>query len=456
MVETVAAGRQALRQLGRQSFVAFPPGAHVVAELVVPLGPARRKAAHLVAAGSDVPWLGHQLDARQHRVLPAALQEPAAFVEAVRFARKDGRQVEAEAVDAHLGDPIAQAVGHHLQHARMAQVERVAGAGVVDVVARARAFGAVTARHQAVVARVVDALERQRRAEFVALRRVVVDHVHDDFEAVLVKTVDHRLELVDVRAVHVALVEREKPHRVVAPVVGKTLVRQERLVQEHLDRQQLDAGHPQFADVTDGPVLREPGEGAAHVLWHVGPPHGEPTDVGFVEDRLVPWHAHVLRLLPLKVGVDHHAFGHHVCAVAFVEAQVGVFVADGVAEEFRPPLELAHVRLGVRVHQQLVVIEAMAFFGLVRTVHPVAVARAGLQARHEAVPDLIGVFGQGDAGQFFDAGLVVDADLDFGAVRGEQREVDALAGVCGAQRVRRSFFDRIRLCHAVIIADDWV
>ena len=133
--------------------------------------------------------------------------------------------------------------------------------------------------------------------------------------------------------------------------------------------------------------------------------------------------------------------------VALVEAQVGIFMADGVAEEFRPPLQLAHVRLGVRVHQQLVMIEAVAFLGLVRAVHAVAVTGAGLQAGHEAVPYLVGVFRQGDAGQLLDAGLVVDADLDFGSMRGEQREVDAVAGVSGAQRVRGSFFDRIRLCH---------
>ena len=137
VIKTVAAGRQALRQLGCECLVAFPPGAYVVAKLVVPLGPARRKASHLVATGADVPRLGYQFDARKHRVLPATLQEAAAFVEAVRLARKDRCQVEAEAVDAHLGDPVTQAVGHHLQDAWVAQVERVAGTGVVDVVTRA-------------------------------------------------------------------------------------------------------------------------------------------------------------------------------------------------------------------------------------------------------------------------------------------------------------------------------
>src|SRR5207253_5184311 len=38
----------------------------------------------------------------------------------------------------HLLDPVAQAVGDHLDDARMREVERVAGAGVVDVVALLR------------------------------------------------------------------------------------------------------------------------------------------------------------------------------------------------------------------------------------------------------------------------------------------------------------------------------
>ena len=62
------------------------------------------------------------------------------------LAREDRREIEAETVDVHLGDPVAQRVGHHLQHARMAQVQRVAGAGIVDVVARlvAEAAGSTT------------------------------------------------------------------------------------------------------------------------------------------------------------------------------------------------------------------------------------------------------------------------------------------------------------------------
>jgi hypothetical protein len=44
-------------------------------------------------------------------------------------------QVEAEAVDVHLLDPVAQAVHDELQRARVRHVQRVAAARVVHVVA---------------------------------------------------------------------------------------------------------------------------------------------------------------------------------------------------------------------------------------------------------------------------------------------------------------------------------
>jgi hypothetical protein len=93
----------------------------------------------------------------------------------VQLARQRRREVEAEAVDVHLGDPVAQRVHQQLQHARVLHVQRVAAAGEVHVVAR-------RAGRQAVVGGVVDAAEGQRRPPLVALGGVVVDHVEDDLE----------------------------------------------------------------------------------------------------------------------------------------------------------------------------------------------------------------------------------------------------------------------------------
>ena len=104
---------------GELAFVALPERAHGVAELVVPLRPAGREAADLIAARTDVPRLGDQLHRRQHRVLQAALQEAVRRIEAVVLARQDGAEIEAETVDVHLGHPVAQRVGDHLQHVRL-------------------------------------------------------------------------------------------------------------------------------------------------------------------------------------------------------------------------------------------------------------------------------------------------------------------------------------------------
>ena len=154
-VEVARAG-EAARELADQAAVAFPVGAHRVAVLVVPLGPAGREVADLVAALAEVPRLGDQLDLRQHRVLAQDVEERAQPVDLVQLARERRGEVEAEAVDVHLGDPVAQRVHEQLQHARVLHVERVAAAGEVHVVAR-------IVRHQPVVGGVVDAAEAQRR-----------------------------------------------------------------------------------------------------------------------------------------------------------------------------------------------------------------------------------------------------------------------------------------------------
>jgi hypothetical protein len=165
--------------------------------------PARGEVAHLIAAGAAVPGFGDQLDLAQHRVLAAGDEEAVALAVAVVVAAEDGRQVEAEAVHVHLAGPVAQRVGDQLQHARVAQVEGVAGAGIVDV-------EALVVGHQAVVRGVVDAAHRQGRAAFVALGGVVVDHVEDHFQPGVVQVRDHLLELGDLAAGQVARVGAKK------------------------------------------------------------------------------------------------------------------------------------------------------------------------------------------------------------------------------------------------------
>ena len=134
-------------------------------------------------------------------------------------------EIEAEAVDVKHLDPVAQRVHHHLQHARMGELQRVAGAGVVLV--EARLVG-----DEPVVGGVVDAAIAQRRAEMIAFGGVVVDHVEDDLDAGAVQLGDGGAERVLDVVGGVALLGREEAQRVVAPVVLEAVLEQMRLVDE--------------------------------------------------------------------------------------------------------------------------------------------------------------------------------------------------------------------------------
>ena len=70
----------------------------------------------------------------EHRVLVDDVEEGRREVNVAAGSRaRVGGEVEAEAVDVHLGHPVPEAVGHELQGLRVPQVERVAAAGEVHV-----------------------------------------------------------------------------------------------------------------------------------------------------------------------------------------------------------------------------------------------------------------------------------------------------------------------------------
>ena len=134
---------------------------------------------------------------------------------ALAVAAEDRRQVEAEAVDVIVVDPMAEAMEDHLADDRMVPIERIAAAGVVAVV--------LAAVFEHVVDAVLQALETQRRAVLVAFGRVVEDDVEDDFDAGGVQGADHLLELphlaARLRAHRITAMGREERHGIVAPVV---------------------------------------------------------------------------------------------------------------------------------------------------------------------------------------------------------------------------------------------
>jgi hypothetical protein len=151
---------------------------------------------------------------------------------------------------------------------------------------------------------------------------MVEDHVDDDFQAGIVEARHHLLEFLQGlgRVGGVARIGGEEADRVVAPVVGELALEQERIVDEGVDRKQLDRGHAERLDVLDHVLVGEAAEGAALVLGHLGVQLGVAPYVSLVDDGPVPRHrAPDALLVPREVRIDHHAFRHEGRAVALVE-----------------------------------------------------------------------------------------------------------------------------------------
>ena len=134
----------------------------------------------------------------------------------------------------HFGRPVAQAVHHQLQDARVPDLGCVAATGEINV-----ATGIV--RLQMVVAGVVDAAPGEGWSEMVSLGSVVVDDVQDDFDAGRVQSPDHRLEFLHhqfrIAGRTVPRVGGEESQCVVAPVIDAPLLDQEPFVAVVMDRQ---------------------------------------------------------------------------------------------------------------------------------------------------------------------------------------------------------------------------
>ena len=286
---------------------------------------------------------------------------------------QDGSQVEAESVDVHVGDPVAEAVGDQPHGTRMQDVEAVAGARVVDVVPG-------VFRGEPVVDGIVDAPERQRGSEMVPLAGVVVDHVEDDFDPGPVQRPHHRLELVDLLAETaggVADMGGEEGDGVVAPVVGEPPGLERTVGDEMVDGHELDRRDSQPEQVVDDRVRGQSEVGAAQVRRDPGMLHGHAAHVRLVNDGPVPRRAGRTVVLPGEGGVDHDGLGERGRRVAAVEREIGLRVAHRVAEQVVVPVDEAAHRLGIRIDEEFVGVETVAVRRLVRSVDLVAVQRPG-------------------------------------------------------------------------------
>ena len=147
----------------------------------------------------------------------------------MRGAAERRREVEPETGDPVGGHPVPQRIENELHHTGMIEVERVAATSAVDV-------PAPVAGIELVVARIVDAAERQGRAEAVGFRGVIVDDVEIDLDLRGRQFPDRRLEAADAVRAEVARLGREVVERRVAPEIGEAPLHEEAVIDEGLNR----------------------------------------------------------------------------------------------------------------------------------------------------------------------------------------------------------------------------
>ncbi len=248
----------------------------------------------------------------------------------------------------------------------MVQVETVSTAGEVEI------FPEVV-RGQAVVGRVIDSAEGKGRTQPSGFGRMVVDDVENHLDARIVEKVDHRLEFAQIAFRHIARMRGEEADGIVAPIIPEPSLDQLVLVDESMNGQELDGGDSQTLQVFDDRQYGHSAERAAQMFRHVGVTHGEPAQMGFVNDRLVPRGLRVGILAPGETGIHDTTLVCVAGAVPFVEREVLLGVADLVAEDRIVPDDPPGQRLRVGIDQELVVVEPVAVFRVVRPVNAISV-----------------------------------------------------------------------------------
>ena len=128
--------------------------AHGIAVFAVPLRPQGREATDLIAALAEIPRLRDELDLRNDWVLLDDVEEARESIYLVQLAGKGRGEVEAEAINVHLGNPVPKRIHDELKHVRGAHAKAVARAGRVVIVRE-------IVVDEAVVIGVVDSAEAQ-------------------------------------------------------------------------------------------------------------------------------------------------------------------------------------------------------------------------------------------------------------------------------------------------------
>jgi hypothetical protein len=409
--EEVRRGGEARREVADVLAVATPEVPDAVPIAVVPFAPGGRELPEAVAPGADVPRLGDVLQRPEHRVVGDGVEQRCVRVEAAVTASEGRGEVVAEAVDAGPLRPVPQRVEHQLRDRGAVEGERVPGAGVVHV-----ACGITV--DEPIVGRVVEAAQRERGTEGIALAAVVEDHVQQDLDPRLVQRRHALAELADAVGDE-ARIGHHPADRVVAPVVDEPRLGEMPLVDRGRHGEQLHRRDAEPDEVLDRGGVRESGGRTAEMRRHVGMLPGEAAQVHLIDDRVAPRVGRAAscgrasaarRLVPAQPGVpggEHDRLGHVRRAVRLVARAVRELTALRCVERERP-VEGARVR----IDEQLRRIEPVSLVGRPGPMRAQAVARARGDAVDRSMEDGADAVEEGDARDLAFPRVVEEADLD--------------------------------------------
>lgn len=272
----------------------------------------------------------------------------------------------------HLADPVAQAVEDHPPYDRMVGIERVAGAGVVGIVA--------TIRPRDVICPILDAAKAERGPGCATLGRVVKHDIQNDLNAGSMQCLDHVAELIErsqrILTRTVSLVRSEETDRRIAPVVGEAWRAILGIELEY--RQQFDRRDPEVLKIRD--LLDQAGiraaPGVAEARTRVA---GEASHMHLINDGLRRRPAQGLVSFPVVGGgIDHHALHCHGGVVTRLGGRLAVIVRWN------------HHPAAIRIQQHLCRVKAHSPGRIGRPVHTVGIELAGLHAAHACMPIVVG------------------------------------------------------------------
>ena len=188
------------------------------------------------------------------------------------------------------------------------------------------------------------------------------------------------------------------------------------IVDEGVDRKQLERGDAEPPEMIDYGGGRQPTEGAAPGGRYILALLRQPLDVRFIDDGVLPRDRRLALLAPGECFVDHDGLRHAARVVAPVEGQVGARAAGAIAEMRVAPDQTAREPLGVWIDQEFVEVEAESPLGLVGAMNAVAVELTRRDVVQIAMPDVVGALRQRDALDLAPAIVVEQAKFDLSSI----------------------------------------